>query len=122
MNYPIRTVRLFPYLKGRGPSFTLRTFDTNTRDSRGCTRIAYTLTMHEGRKATVLFDGVDFCPSPMYADDSDKAIAALLGFLTLRPGDTDEDYFADYTPEQLAYCDLHAETLLCYVYDRFGED
>ncbi len=42
-----------------------------------------------------------------------------MGFLTLRPGDTDPDYFEDYTPEQHAYCDAHAEALSCEVSARF---
>jgi hypothetical protein len=29
----------------------------------------------------------------------------------MRPGDTDRDYFADYTPEQLAWAEQHGEAL-----------
>lgn len=45
----------------------------------------------------------------------------LLGFLTLRPGDTDREYFDKYTPAQLEYANQHAETLPCECYARFGD-
>jgi hypothetical protein len=38
-----------------------------------------------------------------------------MGFLTLKPGDTDSDYFAEYTPEQMDYCQRYAESLSCEV-------
>jgi len=115
----IRTVRLFPYRKGHGPSFTLRLLDPCIFGNRP--RLAYTLTQHENGKSTVLFEGSDFGPSPMHAVDSDETVAALLGFLTLRPGDTDAEYFENYTDDQRTFCDQHAETLACYCMDRFGE-
>ena len=74
----------------------LRTWDTG-RTARGRTCIGYQLTDADGR---VIFTGDDFRPSPCHAD---ATLRALLGFLTLRPGDTDADYFADYTPAQLAF-------------------
>jgi hypothetical protein len=123
MREQIRTVRLAPYRPGQGPTFYLTTYDTGRTDDRGCTRQAYTLTQHEpGKAPIVLFDGEDFCGSPLHADDSDQTIAALLGFLTLRPGDTDQEYFDRYTPDQIRFCEDHAETLACEAISRFGED
>jgi hypothetical protein len=58
----------------------------------------------------------------MYAIDSDKAVGSLMGFLTLRPGDTDSEYFESYTPEQMHFAETHAEALACEVMARFGED
>lgn len=49
----------------------------------------------------VIFEGVDFSPSPLFAWDSEDAVMALLGFLTLQPGDTDEEYFEGHSQEQL---------------------
>ncbi len=57
----------------------------------------------------VMFSGDDLT-TPMH-DDLDGAARAALGFLTLRPGDTDADYFDGYTPAQEAWRDEHAETL-----------
>lgn len=79
--------------------YAVRLYDTGTYDSRGQTRLDYEFDQDSVR----LFTGSDFRGSPMHADDSDETLAALLGFLTLRPGDTDCDYFKDYTPDQLAW-------------------
>lgn len=96
MRDKLRRVILRPYRKGHGPTFILDTFATGRTDRRGQTRIAYTLKMRENGRSVVLFTGEDFCSSPMDADDSDASVASLLGFLTLRPGDTDRDYFEEY--------------------------
>ena len=111
----LREVRFQPYRKGLGPRFRLITFDAV--DS-----IAYSLTQHKEGKTTVLFAGDDFGPSPLHAWDSDESIAALMGFLTLRPGDTDAEYFEDYTDVQRDFCDQHAEALGGEVYNRFEEN
>jgi hypothetical protein len=122
----IRRVFLRPYLPGHGPVFMLDVHDEYIRrDWRDY--LSYRLVMIEGghgsvpRTRVVLFTGSDFSCAPGHATDSDDSIAALLGFLTLRPGDTDAEYFEAYTPEQLAYCDAHAETLAAESVARFGE-
>ena len=117
----IRTVRLTPYRAGLGPSFTLRVFDTGRYHRRGTSLLAYELRQHERGRTTILFNGEEYSPSPLHADDSDRSIAGLLGFLTLRPGDTDREYFTNYTPAQREFCDQHAEALEAEVYTRFGE-
>ncbi len=103
----VRSVRFTPYRRGHGPRFCLTVYDTFKRDSLGKNVLAYRLTMN-GRE---LFTGADFACAPGHAIDSDSCIECLMGFLTLRPGDTDADYFANYTAEQKAYCEQHAETL-----------
>lgn len=124
----IRTVLLRPYRRGMGPSFVLKVWDTREAFDGGPwiggrARLSYRLTMHEpGKPVVVLFKGSDFGASPMHAIDSNATVAALLGFLTLRPGDTDADYFAGYTPEQKAFCDSHAEALSVEAYARFEEE
>jgi len=117
----LRTVRFFPYIKkGHGPSFTLHTYDTCKTDDMGKSVLGYRLTIRENGQTRVLFRGEDFACSPCYAIDSDECVASLMGFLTLRPGDTDSNYFDAYTPGQLAYAEKHAETLAMAVIDRFG--
>lgn len=61
----------------------------------------------------VIFEGDDFSPSPMYGHEvGDAHVAGLLGFLTLKPGDTDDEYFKDHTPRQLEWVEsMEAETL-----------
>lgn len=62
-------------------------------------------------KEEPLFSGDDYGCAPGTAIDSDESLRGLLGFLTLRPGDTDDEYFDKYTPEQLDYCRTDAEEL-----------
>lgn len=81
----------------RKDGFTLRMWDTFKRDWRGQTVIHYQL--KDGRKE--IFQGDDFSCSPMHSDDSLHSVCSLLGFLSTREGDTDKEYFAKYTPEQL---------------------
>lgn len=116
----LRTIRLRPYLPGKGPSFTLETAVTG-RTISGKDRISYRLKLHENGKTRVIFQGDDFGASPLHAIDSDETCAALLGFLTLRPGDTDKEYFENYTPEQMEFAETHAEALLAYCFGRFGD-
>ncbi len=117
----LRTFRFSPYRKGMGPTFTLRMYDTGRCDDRGSVTIAYKLSMHEAGKTTVLFDAADYHGSPCCACDSNENAAGLMGFLTLRPGDTDSEYFEAYSPAQRAYAAAHAESLSCTVMDRLGE-
>lgn len=78
-------------------------------------RVGYRFTW----KGQIIFQGRDFFPSPLIAIDSVQTIYALLSFLTLRPGDTDKEYFQDYTPIQLDWCNsLECEDLQCWVSDR----
>lgn len=51
----------------------------------------------------MIFDGDEYYPSPAHDPEGLDAAKDLLGFLTLRPGDTDKEYFADYTPDQMAF-------------------
>jgi len=71
-------------------------------------------------KGVVIFKGEDFSPSPMDSLDSDSSVASLLGFLSLQDGDTDDEYFDHYTPEQLAWRDERAEEL-SYFAAELGE-
>ncbi len=125
----LRKVLFRPYRKGMGPTFRLVTWDTGRTGFGGKYLIGYRLTIHDRYTGpgcapsclAVLFEGEDFGCSPLHAIDSDAAVASLMAFLTLRPGDTDAEYFEDYTPAQLAYCSEHAEALSSAVESRFGE-
>jgi hypothetical protein len=116
----VRTVRFRPYLKGKGPSFTLHLYDVNASDDAGRYGVGYRLMM--GRK--VIFECLDSkgCPYGHHSVDGDKAVRNVMGWLTLKPGDTDADYFAAYSPEQLDFCRSYAEALQLEVMHRFGED
>lgn len=84
-----------------GGVFELKMWATSRTDNRGQTVIAYDF-RRIGTDEPI-FAAEDFAGSPMHADDSDDTVEGLLGFLTLRPGDTDQDYFDDYTKEQMDF-------------------
>jgi hypothetical protein len=104
---PLRHVRL-------ESGHTLRTWDTG-RSRNGRTCIAYELCEPSG---TVLFHGDDFRPSPLHADDGDATLRALLGFLFLRPGDTDREYFEGYSRDQLRFATSDCCELLAFLYSE----
>jgi hypothetical protein len=92
--------------------FRLELYDT-FQVRRGKSILAYRF-FHNG---VAVFEGDDFGPSPLHAIDSDETVAGLLAFLSLRPGDTDPDYFADYTEDQMTFALHYGEELSLYVED-----
>jgi len=88
--------------------YTLYTWDTERRFPTGQSVIRYKFLTPAG---DVLFEGEDYGCSPMDATDSDDCLRGLVNCLTLRPGDTDSEYFDRYTPEQLAFTQGDAEML-----------
>ena len=88
---------------GPDHTYTLRMFATERTDWRGQTVIAYEFT-REGDESP-LFEGADFAGSPLHSDDADESMLDLMGFLTLRPGDTDSEYFDSYTADQLEFAE-----------------
>lgn len=115
----IRHCRFSPYLKGE-PRFDLKIWDTHRMDSYGKSVLGYCLRIIMPGTICILFEGEDFCAPPLHGIDSDATVVDLMSFLTLRPGDTDTEYFQDYTPEQLEFCSQHAEALRMCVLERFG--
>ncbi len=86
----------------RKDGFTLRLYDTNVPTGTG--RLAETYLAYEffdGAKR--IFTGDRYRVAPGYAIDSMAAVYGLLGFLSLKPGDTDDEYFKDYSPAQMAW-------------------
>lgn len=118
----LRRVKFSPYLRGKGPTFNLVTWDCNRRDGYGKAVLGYRLTMTLGLSQTVLFEGEDMHCAPGDAVDSDAAIESIMSFLTLRPGDTDPEYFKDYTAVQLKFCSQWAETLSGEVQGRYCDE
>jgi hypothetical protein len=110
-----------PYLKNRGPLFELKVWPLPTRGDNGKWNVGYELFLVDDGKRSLLFRGEDFShshPKPL----AEEAIGDLMSFLTMRPGDTDEDYFEGYTPQQLEYCDKWAEALYGEVENRFWRE
>lgn len=118
----LRRVRLAPYTD-QTRAFILTTFDQNRTDSLGKNVIGYTF-QKEG-ETDPIFEETELACSPMHAIDSDETLRSCLTFICLRPGDTDPDYFDNYTDRQKAFCDEDAETLSIYSHEdqnAFDED
>lgn len=89
--------------------YRLQLWDTGKHMGSGPQfRAHYRLTSPDGE---VLFEGSDYGSSPMDAIDSDETVRGIINFLTLSPGDTDSDYFSNYTEAQWAFANNEAEEL-----------
>lgn len=101
--------------------YRLQMWDNGEKYERGQRRnyIRYSFTDPQGN---VVFSGEDYSPSPMHAIDSDESVRGLLGYLTLRPGDTDDEYFEKYTDEQKSFADSAAEGLSMWGMDPQDDD
>lgn len=89
-------------------------WQTGRRDHRDSEKTAYRLITPDGH---IVFEGDEYSVGMGQCFDSDDAVRGLVGFLTCKPGDTDPEYFADYTPAQLEWVEAHAEDLSCYAMD-----
>jgi hypothetical protein len=107
----LREVTMRPYVD-QSISFTLMTYDAYRTDRMGKSILRYALI--DDKTGSTIFQGEDFACSPMNAIDSDESLRALLTFLTLRPGDTDAEYFENYTQAQLDFANEHGEILSMY--------
>lgn len=69
----------------------------------------------------ILFAGEDFhCGLGRLIDD-DSVVADIIGFLSCKPGDVEDDYFADYTPRQLEFAIAEGEELSMWSAELEGE-
>ena len=93
-----------------GAEITLQTWETVTRFNTGQYKLRYELTCN----GKVIFSGDDYGCAPSEAVDSDESLRGLLGFLSLQPGDTDDEYFDDYTKDQMAFAESYGEELSLY--------
>jgi hypothetical protein len=88
--------------------------DGRTGDGR--IRYVYRLSRH----GQTVFEGQDFCSgsgAAPVAATLGHAAGCLLGFLAMRPGDVESDYFAEYTPQQRQWRDAFAEDLSTWAQD-----
>ena len=96
---------------------TLCLWDTYRRNSLGKAILKYQFKV--GKK--VIFEGEDFSPSPCFAIDSLQTAYACLGFLTLKPGDTDREYFENYTEDQMNWAKSSKCEYLSYMVSEWEE-
>jgi hypothetical protein len=76
-----------------------------------------------GKQSSVVFNkGDTWCGIPSHQSiDGDNAKECVTSLFTMKPGDTDDDYFAAYTPEQLEWVEANAEELGMLKEERYGE-
>lgn len=117
----IRYAVLAPYIKGNGPTMRVEIWDTYTRDDRGMSWLIARLYAFEGGKRMHVLDQ-RFAMGMGQTDDGDDAMRAAITAVAMKPGDTDAEFFADYTPEALAFVTEHGENMAMVAYDRYGED
>lgn len=88
-------------------TYILKVWDTFKLDSMGKSKLAYEFGVGNDTDEIdlMLFSGDDFACSPVIAIDSDECLRALLGFLLLRPGDVEKDYFDAYTDDQMSFAE-----------------
>lgn len=77
-----------------------RTKDTG-RDYYTDNRFYYTYEVEDTEQGVMFTNS--FSPSPMYNQKRMPIIYTALGFALLAPGDTDAEYFENFTSEQLAW-------------------
>ena len=90
--------------------FILELYDIGKRQTQ-YNRSRHLLSYKLWDTGELIFDDDDFGPSPLHRDDSPETVEALLSFLSLQDGDTDDEYFDNYTHEQLEWRDSRAEAL-----------
>jgi hypothetical protein len=91
------------------PSIVIRAFDANVTDKTGHCRIDVEV-RHGG--AVIFPRGALWCGvSRGTTVDGVDARELVLATIGMKPGDTDADYFASYTPEQLAWAEKYGEDI-----------
>ncbi len=85
----------------------IRAFDDSSWDEAG--RVKLEIEVKHGRK--VIFPRGQLYCALHGSSNSDEAKELVMSTVAMRPGDTDEEYFADYTPEQLAWASEHGEEI-----------
>ncbi|GIH99179.1 hypothetical protein [Planobispora takensis] len=81
-------------------------------------RIRWSYRLTRGKRT--IFAGKDIC-SGMRAEPTTRELGSaartVLSYLTLRPGDTDAEYFDGYTATQMAWAEAYAEELSAFAMD-----
>lgn len=96
-----------------GDMAVLYLYDLNQTKAPNHHAMGYTF-MHG---TEIIFSGDDFGVPVSIPVDSDQAVRNLLGFLSLRPGDTDSEHFDSYTQRQVEWAEQYGEDLSLYAQD-----
>jgi hypothetical protein len=106
-------LRVRPYRREYDPRvIVIRAYDGNHTDpDTGHMRIL--VSVRNGGK--VVFPlGQLYCAVNRWTSiDGIKARELVMSLVGMKPGDTDEDYFAGYSHDQLAWAEAHGEAISC---------
>lgn len=103
---------------GNDPMIIIRAFDDAGWDHAG--RVKLRVEVRQGGK--VIFPkGALYCAGH-FLSDGIEAKELVLSLVGMRPGDTDCEYFADYTPEQLAWAREYGESIAWEADLRYRDD
>ncbi len=113
------TLRLQLYMKEHDPRLVIvKAFDDVGWDEAG--RCKLDIEVRHGGK--VIFPrGVLYCAGH-FASDSIQAKELVLSTVAMKPGDTENDYFDGYSPEQLAWAKEHGESVAMVKLDRYCDE
>jgi hypothetical protein len=89
------------------PTIVIRAFDDLGWDSAGRVK----LSVEVRQLGQVIFPRGQLHCALHGTTDGIAARELVLALVAMRPGGTDADYFADYTPDQIAWAERHGEYL-----------
>jgi hypothetical protein len=113
------------------PDFTLRLRLYNPVHDRRLVVVRAWVTGHDGHGRTrytcevvhgqeLIFPyGQLTCAAHTKFETGLHAREAVLDLVAMKPGDTDADYFADYSPKQREWTSKYGEAILCEAHDRY---
>lgn len=108
-----------PAFKGE-PMIVIHAWDANHVDSTGHARID--VEVRQGGKV-IFARGDTWCA--VNGSTSLDGIAAkelVMSLVAMKPGDTDADYFAGYSADQLEWCERYGEHIGCERYFRYCDE
>ena len=109
-------LRLRPYRKEHDArTITVTAFDDAGWDSAGRIKMEYEV--KHGKD--VIFPRGTLYGAVHGASDGIRAKEHALACVEMKPGDTDADYFAGYTPEQLEWVAAHGDAISMIRSDRY---
>jgi hypothetical protein len=118
---------------GRTPLFTLRFKVGNVNQTENVTIRAYEGPVQQPYGHTTIFcelraPGVIFSRDEFYIGvprgevlDSKYSKAMVMSLFAMKPGDTDDEFFEHYSPEQLEFVEEHGEEISLISAERYGE-
>ena len=71
--------------------------------------------IHQGRVA--LHEDLLQVPEHINRDHERDVLSNALALASLKPGDTDDEFFEGYTPEQIAWVNKYSDDLSLYGFD-----